>query len=96
MDLTPTGIEQAKAAGRLLKAQGYEFDLAYTSVLRRAIHTLWHTLDAMEREWAADNELPQPLRAKDTVDSVQSYVLSATFFPRSGGEGTISWGFRYS
>ena len=32
--------------------------------------------DAMEREWAADNELPQPLRAKDTVDSVQSYVLS--------------------
>ncbi|MCX7264193.1 MAG: 2,3-diphosphoglycerate-dependent phosphoglycerate mutase [Betaproteobacteria bacterium] len=51
VDLTPTGIEQAKAAGRLLKAQGYEFDLAYTSVLRRAIHTLWHTLDAMEREW---------------------------------------------
>ena len=32
--------------------------------------------DEQEREWAADNELPQPLRAKDTVDSVQSYVLS--------------------
>ena len=51
VDLTPTGIEQAKAAGRLLKAQGYEFDLAYTSVLKRAIHTLWHTLDAMDRQW---------------------------------------------
>jgi len=51
VDLTPTGIEQAKAAGRLLKAEGYEFDLAYTSVLKRAIHTLWHTLDAMDRQW---------------------------------------------
>ena len=51
VDLTPTGIEQAQAAGRLLKAQGYEFDLAYTSVLKRAIHTLWHTLDAMDRQW---------------------------------------------
>jgi 2,3-bisphosphoglycerate-dependent phosphoglycerate mutase len=35
----------------LLKAEGYEFDLAYTSVLKRAIHTLWHTLDAMDRQW---------------------------------------------
>ena len=51
VDLTPNGIEQALAAGRLLKAQGYEFDLAYTSVLKRAIHTLWHTLDAMDRQW---------------------------------------------
>jgi len=51
VDLTPNGIEQAQAAGRLLKAEGYEFDLAYTSVLKRAIHTLWHTLDAMERQW---------------------------------------------
>jgi len=51
VDLTPIGIEQAQAAGRLLKAEGYEFDLAYTSVLKRAIHTLWHTLDAMDRQW---------------------------------------------
>ena len=35
----------------MLKAEGYEFDLAYTSVLKRAIHTLWHTLDAMDRQW---------------------------------------------
>ena len=51
VDLTTTGIEQAQTAGRLLKAGGYEFDLAYTSVLKRAIHTLWHTLDAMDRQW---------------------------------------------
>jgi 2,3-bisphosphoglycerate-dependent phosphoglycerate mutase len=49
--LTPTGVEQAKQAGQLLKAAGFEFDVAYTSVLKRAIHTLWHTLDAMDRQW---------------------------------------------
>lgn len=51
VDLTATGIEQAKQAGRLLKAEGYEFDVAYTSVLKRAIHTLWHALDEMDRPW---------------------------------------------
>ena len=51
VDLTPLGIEQAKKAGQLLKAEGYEFDVAYTSVLKRAIHTLWHCLDEMERQW---------------------------------------------
>ena len=51
VDLTPTGIEQAKNAGRLLKAEGYEFDLAYTSVLKRAIRTLWLALDEMDRTW---------------------------------------------
>jgi len=49
--LTPTGVEQAKNAGRLLSAEGYEFDRCYTSVLKRATHTLWHCLDAMERTW---------------------------------------------
>jgi len=51
VDLTPTGVEQAKQAGRLLKAEGYEFDIAHTSVLKRAIHTLWHCLDEMDRSW---------------------------------------------
>ncbi len=49
--LTPTGVEQARQAGRLLKEAGFEFDVAYTSVLQRAIWTLWHALDAMERTW---------------------------------------------
>jgi 2,3-bisphosphoglycerate-dependent phosphoglycerate mutase len=51
VDLTPTGVEQAKNAGRLLKAEGYEFDVAYTSVLKRATRTLWHVLDEMDRTW---------------------------------------------
>jgi 2,3-bisphosphoglycerate-dependent phosphoglycerate mutase len=51
VDLTPTGVEQAKQAGRLLKAEGYEFDVAYTSVLKRATRTLWHCLDEMDRTW---------------------------------------------
>jgi 2,3-bisphosphoglycerate-dependent phosphoglycerate mutase len=51
VDLTPTGVEQAKNAGRLLKAEGYDFDVAYTSVLKRATRTLWHALDEMDRTW---------------------------------------------
>jgi 2,3-bisphosphoglycerate-dependent phosphoglycerate mutase len=50
-NLTDTGVEQAKNAGRLLKAEGYEFDVAYTSVLKRAIRTLWLALDEMDRTW---------------------------------------------
>jgi 2,3-bisphosphoglycerate-dependent phosphoglycerate mutase len=49
--LTPTGIEQARQAGRLLKAEGYDFDIAYTSVLQRAIWTLWFALEEMDRTW---------------------------------------------
>ncbi len=51
VDLTPTGIEQAKTSGRLLKEGGWEFDLCYTSVLKRATRTLWHCLDEMDRTW---------------------------------------------
>ncbi len=49
--LTATGVEQAVNAGRLLAAEGYEFDQCHTSVLKRATHTLWHCLDAMDRTW---------------------------------------------
>ena len=49
--LTPTGVAQACAAGQLMKAEGCEFDVAYTSVLKRAIWTLWHALDQMDRTW---------------------------------------------
>jgi len=51
VDLTPKGAEQALAAGQSLKKAGYEFDIAYTSVLRRAIRTLWHIQDAMDLMW---------------------------------------------
>jgi 2,3-bisphosphoglycerate-dependent phosphoglycerate mutase len=51
VELTATGVEQAREAGRLLKAAGYEFDVAYTSVLKRAIWTLWYALEEMDRTW---------------------------------------------
>ena len=49
--LTPLGVEQARQSGRLLREAGFEFDVAYTSVLKRAIWTLWYCLDEMERTW---------------------------------------------
>jgi 2,3-bisphosphoglycerate-dependent phosphoglycerate mutase len=49
--LTDTGVAQARQAGRLLREGGFEFDVAYTSVLKRAVWTLWHALDEMERTW---------------------------------------------
>ncbi len=49
--LTDTGVQQARLAGRLLREGGYEFDVAYTSVLKRAVWTLWHALDEMDRTW---------------------------------------------
>jgi len=51
VDLTPKGVEEAKAAAELLKKDGYTFDVAHTSVLKRAIRTLWITLDGMDLMW---------------------------------------------
>ena len=49
--LTEQGISEAHEAGRLLREEGYTFDVAYTSVLKRAIKTLWIVLEEMELEW---------------------------------------------
>ena len=49
--LSAKGVEEARAGGKLLKAEGYAFDLAFTSVLRRAIKTLWLALEEMDRMW---------------------------------------------
>ena len=51
VDLTEKGREEAREAGRLLREGGYDFDVAYTSVLKRAIRTLWIALDEMDRMW---------------------------------------------
>ncbi len=51
VDLTEQGIAEAKEGGRLLKEAGYEFDVAYTSVLKRAIKTLWIIQEEMGLEW---------------------------------------------
>ncbi len=51
VDLTAQGVEEARNAGRLLKAHGFSFDIAYTSVLKRAVRTLWHVQDEMDLMW---------------------------------------------
>ena len=51
VDLSAKGVEEANEAGRTLAREGFAFDLAFTSVLKRAIRTLWITLDVMDRMW---------------------------------------------
>lgn len=51
VDLTEKGIEEAKNSGKLLKKEGFTFDIAYTSVLKRAIRTLWIVQDEMDLMW---------------------------------------------
>ena len=51
VDLSERGRQEAQEAGRLLKEAGYVFDVAYTSVLKRAIRTLWYSLDALDLMW---------------------------------------------
>ncbi|MBV8634823.1 MAG: 2,3-diphosphoglycerate-dependent phosphoglycerate mutase [Burkholderiaceae bacterium] len=51
VDLTEKGIAEARQAGKLLKEEGFSFDIAYTSVLKRAVRTLWLTLDEMDLMW---------------------------------------------
>lgn len=51
IDLTEVGHEEARRAGMLLKDRGFVFDMAYTSVLKRAIRTCWVVLDTLDQMW---------------------------------------------
>ncbi len=51
VDLSEKGVNEAHEAGKLMREEGYDFDIAYTSVLKRAIRTLWISLDEMDRMW---------------------------------------------
>ena len=51
VDLSEQGVGEARAAGRLLRDEGFEFDVAYTSVLKRAIRTLWLFMEEMDCVW---------------------------------------------
>lgn len=51
VDITEKGMQEAKAAGKVLKENGFTFDIAYTSVLKRALRTLWIALDEMDLLW---------------------------------------------
>jgi 2,3-bisphosphoglycerate-dependent phosphoglycerate mutase len=51
VDLSEKGVEEAINGGKLLAADGYKFDICYTSVLKRAIHTAWHVLDGVDQDY---------------------------------------------
>ncbi len=51
VDVTEKGLQEAKKAGEVLKTEGFKFDIAYTSVLKRAIRTLWIVLDELDLMW---------------------------------------------
>lgn len=56
VDLSEKGVEEARAGGKLLKAEGFVFDEAFTSVLKRAIRTLWIVLDEMDLMWIPETK----------------------------------------
>jgi 2,3-bisphosphoglycerate-dependent phosphoglycerate mutase len=56
VDLSPKGIEEARLGGRLLRAEGYRFDVAFTSVLKRAVRTLWIALEELDQVWAPEEK----------------------------------------
>jgi 2,3-bisphosphoglycerate-dependent phosphoglycerate mutase len=86
--LTPLGIEQARGAGRLLKEAGFEFDRAWTSVLKRAIWTLWHALDEMDRTWlAVQNDWRLNERHYGALQGLDKAETAAKY----GAEQVLAW-----
>ena len=80
VDLSDQGIQEAYRAGKLLKAVGYSFDAAYTSVLKRAIRTLWIVLDEMDlmwipvyRSWRLNERHYGDLQGINKQDTVERY-----------------------
>jgi len=56
VDITEQGAREARAAGELMKAEGLQFDVAHTSVLKRAIRTMYTALDVMDQMWIPENK----------------------------------------
>ena len=80
VDLSAKGHEEAKQAGRTLKSQGYTFDIAYTSVLKRAIHTLDHVLDGLNqvylpvvKSWKLNERHYGALQGLNKADTAAKY-----------------------
>ena len=80
VDLTPTGIAQAQRAGRLMQEEGLDFDVAYTSVLKRAIRTLYLALDEMDctwlpvvKSWRLNERHYGALQGKDKAQTLAAY-----------------------
>jgi 2,3-bisphosphoglycerate-dependent phosphoglycerate mutase len=80
VDLSEKGLDEAHTAGKVLKEEGYNFDMAFTSVLKRAIRTLWITLDELdlmwipvERSWRLNERHYGALQGLNKADTAAKY-----------------------
>src|SRR6187401_629495 len=80
VDLTPQGVEEARSSAKLLKDGGYTFDVAYTSVLKRALRTLWIVQDEMDllwipvhRDWRLNERHYGALQGLDKAETAAKY-----------------------
>ena len=88
VDLTEKGREEALQAGRLIKAEGLSFDVAYTSVLKRAIRTCWITLDELDLLWIP---MPRSWRLNERHYGALQGLNKAETAARHGEEQTLIW-----
>ncbi|RLD75660.1 MAG: 2,3-diphosphoglycerate-dependent phosphoglycerate mutase [Bacteroidetes bacterium] len=89
VDLSEKGIAEAKKAGQLLKKAGYTFDIAYTSVLKRAIHTLWLVQDNLAwfpvyRSWRLNEKSYGDLQGLNKAETAQKYGEEQVLLWRRG------------
>ncbi len=91
IDLTAKGVEEARTAGQTLKDEGFVFDRAYTSTLKRAIHTLWRVLDEMDlawipvrRSWRLNEKSYGALQGLNKAETAQKYGEEQVLLWRRG------------
>ena len=88
VDLSERGLVEAAEAGRLLREEGYAFDLAYTSLLKRAIRTLWISLDVLDRMWIP---VVNDWRLNERHYGALQGVNKADMAERYGAEQILVW-----
>ena len=93
VDLSEKGVEEAKAGGQVLKENGYTFDLAYVSLLKRAIKTLWLTLEEMDLMWIP---VERSWRLNERHYGVLQGLNKAETAVKHGEEQVLIWRRSYS
>lgn len=93
VDLTGKGVEEARSAGRLIKKKGIGFDLAFTSVLKRAIRTLWLILDEMDLMWLP---VRHSWRLNERMYGALQGLNKAETAARYGDEQVLIWRRSYA
>lgn len=93
VDLTENGRREAREAGALLRREGFDFDVAYTSVLRRAIATLWNVLDVMDRMWLP---IEHSWRLNERHYGILQGLNKAETAARFGNEQVMIWRRAYA